>query len=150
MTWEADRTDSRRRRFLLSDYAQRVLNEELRFLSIWNPAGGNDSYRMDVMAFVRRTETLLKMRMFSQEYRLILIVYDNGPTHTLDLQKRSGISSRSFHNTLQRLVNCGLILKTNDETDRRRKRNCLAEWVRATLDEIHRELRQWSNRLPGG
>jgi len=149
VVWEADRADCRRRRYRLSDYARDVLDEELRFLSIWNPASRNDSYRMDVMTLVRRMEALLKMRMFSYEYQLILIVYDNGPTHTIDLHSRSGMPSRSFHNTLQRLVNRGLIFKTDDESDQRRKRNCLPDWARATLDEIHRELRQWSNSLSG-
>ena len=103
---------------------------------------------MDVKQFIRSMETKLKIRLFSLEYQLILGMYDHGPMHTVTLQRWSEISPRSFHYTLHKLVSSGLVYKTNDEDDQRRKLNCLHGWVSDTLDQVHAELKQWSEHPP--
>ena len=148
IAWESDHSDSRRHKYRLSEYARGVLNQELQFLTTWRPSFPEGSKRMNVIQFVRSIETKLKVKLFSLEYQLILGMYDHGPMHTIALQKWSGMSPRSFHNTLNRLVIRGLVTKQADNNDLRRKFNCLENWVTATLDEVHRDLSTWSAKLP--
>lgn len=148
IVWDCSNSDMRRHEYMLSDKIRAIMEGELKFLEHWQPMVSDTGPISAFLTFVRNLERKLMIRVFSPSYLLILGLYDNGDMPTTKLHRWSGLSTRSFYHTLNRLIANGLVIKLQDDEDRRRKYNQLNCSVRCDLDQIHRDLRKWSRQLP--
>ena len=146
--WQFDAADGRRRIYRLSDRVRELFNQGLRFPTHWEPSQRRSLNRLRIGTCMKQLERNLQIRALSFEYMIVLALYEYGPMTTGDLIDRSFASPGALHLSLRRLLDRELVYVIDDESDRRRKVNCLADWACEFLDEIHVELREWAASLP--
>lgn len=143
-----DAVDGRRRVYRLSSWAREILDEEFSFLLDWykpDPLNG-DKAGDSLTTFIRNTKERLKIRFFSCEYQIILMVYEFEPCTTGDLLQMCGVSNTTFFSALRKLAGRGLIQAEADGGDHRIKKYRLPLWVREAQDQLRHELQQWAKQ----
>ena len=146
--WQIDGKDSRRRVYRLSEQTRELCNIGLRFPTYWDPSMRHSLHKLKLGTCMNRLERSLQIKALSFEYMIVLALYEYGPMTTGELNGRSFASPGALHLAMRRLLDLGLVYAVDDERDRRRKVNCLADWVCEYLDGIHIELREWAASLP--
>ena len=148
--WKKDPSDTRRHRYHLADGTRQVLNEELQFPARWQPNATADRSEQALETFIVRMRERLKIRIFSNEFQILLMLYDKGLLTTGQLLALIDASPGVFYIALRRLTDLRHIRELPDPADGRQKLNHLTDQARDILDQIHLELREWSLRLPEG
>ena len=92
---------------------------------------------------VRAVEKQLKLRIFSYEYEILVVLFDYGPTTAGDLLSQSSASSTAFYAALKYLLDQGLIIGQTESSDRRRMRYSLTAVSQRALEDVYAQLRQW-------
>ncbi len=97
-----------------------------------------------IHAFIRRNrETALSLSQVSTLFRL----YHHGPSSVNELAEHLGISVPAVSQLLDNLVNSGLILRTEDPTDRRAKLIALTDKGALTVEESMHARHAWLEDL---
>ncbi|KPL66971.1 hypothetical protein SZ64_02000 [Erythrobacter sp. SG61-1L] len=146
--WERDDADGRRRTWRLSTDTHDILTQELRFPVMWEPCGRRADAEKGIFGSVTRLQDLLRTKVFSGEFQILLWLYDEECLTTGELLARSDTSPGAFYMALKRLADLRLIDDLPDHADRRRKLHRLTGKTRAALDEFYIGLREWANNLP--
>lgn len=138
--------DGRLRQYRLVDRARQVLDEEFAFLLNWTPPDRPSADQGDdnLTTFIRNTKERLKIRFFSCEYQIILLIYEYQPCSTGDLLRMCDVSNSTFYSALRKLSMRGLIEVEIDNGDQRVRNYCLPEWVRLAQDQLRDGLQQWA------
>jgi len=145
---ESDAVDRRKRVYRLSNWARKILDEEFSFLLDWyrpdplNVHKSGDS----LTTFIRNTKERLKIRFFSCEYQIVLLVDEFEPCTTGDLLRMCDVSNTTFFSALRKLAGRGLIQAEADDGDHRVKKYRLPLWVRQAQDQLRHELKQWAEQ----
>lgn len=99
------------------------------------------------LAIIRAVEKQLKLRIFSYEYEILVVLYDGGPTTAGDLLSQSSASSTAFYAALKYLIEQGLIEGHTESQDRRRMRYCLTQACELAFRKIYEALLTWTDQL---
>ena len=101
-------------------------------------------FQMSMRSFWRyiKKQKLTMPQMFALRY-----IYHKGKCNISDIAKELGVSSAAASQMLDRLVGQGLILRREDQHDRRNKNLTLAEEGRSLLRESVEAQRQWLDAL---
>lgn len=140
-----EHSDRRRRRFSLTGRARMIMDEELAFFSDW-PSHQSDAAAA-IAALVKSLQQRLGVRLFRQEYELVLGLYRNDGLRTLSLLPLARVSQGSFFNKLRVLKAARIIHSVRDDMDNRRVQISLSGWVARAIDDAHADLNRWASNL---
>ena len=99
------------------------------------------------LAIIRAVEKQLKLRIFSYEYEILVVLYDCGPTTAGDLLAQSSASSTAFYAALKFLIEQGMIEGHTETQDRRRMRYRLTQKTEDAFRQIYQSLLLWTDRM---
>lgn len=137
--------DRRRRKFVLTGKARRVLDEELAFFSSW-PSHQSDA-AIAIAGLVGNLQERLGVRIFDQEYQLVLNLYRKDGSCTSTLRSLTQISQGGFFNKMKALKASGIVGSVHDKNDNRRVQIFLSNWVTRAIDDAHADLNRWASNL---
>ena len=93
-------------------------------------------------------EKVLKARLVTSEFRILMYIYLNGPTRSSNLFAPSGASPANFQNILRKMRTSGLITANSADLDGRVRIYDMDEKTRQHIDElINGESEPKSDRL---
>lgn len=142
---EPDSNDGRRKLYRLSDRIRTSLDEEYSTLPGWidRKLDGGSAGDDGLSEFFRRTREKLKVRFFSPEFQILLILFEFRTCTAGELKARCDASSTSFYVALKTLVGLGLLIPEQTHDDQRIKRYRLTEATINELVALHLSLRDW-------
>ena len=142
---EPDRHDGRRKLYRLSDRTRTSLDEEYSTLPGWidRKLDGGSTGDDGLSEFFRRTREKLRVRFFSPEFQILLILFEYRTCTTGELKARCDASSTSFYVALKTLVGRELVVPEQTQDDQRIKRYRLTETTINDLVALHLSLRDW-------
>lgn len=100
-----------------------------------------------LLTIIRALEKQLKLRIFSYEYEIMVVLFDNGPTTAGDLLSQSSASSTAFYAGLKYLLVNNLIEGTTEANDRRRVRYSLTDLSHEAFHAINKQIYHWSKSV---
>lgn len=144
--WEKDPADGRRRRYSLTEGTRAVLNEELKFYARWQARSTETERSFE--HFLSRMRTSPGIRLLTNEFKVLVMLYDRGELTTGQLLAYNGASAGVFYITLRRLSDLKLIRELSVPGDGRQKLHQLTERSQVLMEQLHREMSEWAARLP--
>lgn len=144
--WEKDPGDGRRRRYSLTEGTRAVLNEELKFAVRWQIHSTEPERSFE--HFLCRMRARLGIRLLSNEFNVLVMLYDKGQLTTGQLLSFNGASAGVFYITLRRLTDLKHIRELSVPGDGRQKLHQLTERSQVLMEQLHREMSEWAARLP--
>jgi DNA-binding MarR family transcriptional regulator len=144
---EAGAADARLRQYRLADTARKILDEEFRFLLDWRQPDHSEGPGDGLSAFIRNTKERLKIRFFSCEYQIVLLIYEFEPCTTGDLLARCDVSHSTFFSALRKLSKRGLIVAEAGKGDSRVKQYRLPDGVRQAQNQLRHDLQRWAQEV---
>ena len=112
-------------------------------LSAWGSAVANIKGQL---AIIRTVEKQLKLRIFSYEYEILVVLYDCGPTTAGDLLSQSSASSTAFYAALKYLLEQDMIEGHPETEDRRRMRYRLTAACEGAFRQIYEAVLRWTDK----
>lgn len=140
-----DSNDGRRKLYRLSDRIRTNLDDEYSTLPGWidRKLDGGSSGDDGLAEFFRRTREKLKVRFFSPEFQILLLLFEHGHCTAGELKAGCDASSTSFYTALKILTRLELVVPEQTRSDQRIKRYRMTEATIDALVALHLNLRDW-------
>ncbi|MFA7264027.1 MAG: MarR family transcriptional regulator [Caulobacter sp.] len=93
---------------------------------------------------IRDVERKFKLKCFSPEYEILIILYECGEMHPGDILDVHQSASSTFYSALKRLQDKGLVNSERDALDRRLARYSITDSARVLLDGKRNKVLAWA------